>query len=139
MLGSGRSQSISDGEKLARFAISKSQFSRVTKKPKPNLLSPNPHIELSVLRIDDLDESTIKSLGDDVATKRGKEKSLGYAKLKAAQIKANGLTTIADEPPEHHANIAGWSNSDDKAERRRLQLVKAKQLVEESNMVFFEV
>lgn len=60
MLESGRNESIADSELLARFAISKSQFSRVTKKPKPNLLTPNPHIELSVSRIDGLENSVIQ-------------------------------------------------------------------------------
>jgi hypothetical protein len=137
MLESGRDEIIDDSESLARFAISKSQFSRVTNKPKPNLLSPNPHIELSVSRIDGLDKTVIQSIGDGVARSRNKSNSLGYAHLKALKIRTSGLDVFADEGPPHHANITGWSSEGDRTERKRLQLVKAKQLVEISSMQFY--
>lgn len=137
-LESGRELKIEDCEALARFAISKSQFSREQKRPKPNLFTPNPHTELSVSRIDDLDAPIVCDLGNDVAHQRGKEKALGYATLNSSDPRDFGLDVIASEPPMHHANITGWSNHADLAEKKRLQLEKAKALVERCSMVFFE-
>lgn len=93
MLESGRDEEISGSEKLAGFAISKGQFSRVTNRPKPNLLSPAPYVELSLSRIDGLDDRTIQELGDEVAVKRCKERPLGYAKLQAElpRLRPEGL------------------------------------------------
>lgn len=139
MLPSGREKHVADDESLARFAISKSQFSRVTNRPKPNLLSPTPHVELSLSRIDALDSGTIQELGDDVAAKRGKEKALGYAELEAKSPRSVGLDTISDEPPPHHANITGWSDAADPAEKKRMQLEKAKLLVEKCQMRYFQI
>lgn len=137
MLPSGRDKVVENDEALARFAISKGQFSRVTHRPKPNLLSPNPHVELSLSRVDGLEDENIKELGDDVARKRGKEDALGYAELLAASPRLYGLDVIADEPPPHHANITGWSSAEDRAEKKRLQLEKAKLLVEKCQMRYF--
>ena len=137
MLPSGRDEHVADDETLGRFAISKGQFSRVTQRPKPNLLSPTPHVELSLSRIDGLDADQIQQLGDEVAAKRGREKSLGYAELKAKSPRLFGLDVISDELPLHHANITGWSDAEDPAEKKRLQLEKAKQLVERSQMLYF--
>ena len=138
MLPSGRDKVVENDEALARFAISKGQFSRVTRRPKPNLLSPNPHVELSLSRVDDLDDDTIQALGDEVAQKRGRGSALGYAELQAVSPREIGLDVIADEPPLHHANITGWSAADDRAEKKRLQLEKAKLLVEKCQMRYFE-
>ncbi len=78
-----------------------------------------------------------RAIGDGVAILRGKANSLGYAELQTLDIRNLGLDVISDEKPLHHANITAWSSDDDKTERKRLQLVKAKQLVEVSCMKIF--
>jgi hypothetical protein len=141
-LESGRVAQVGDEEALARFAVSKSQFSRLTKRPKPNLLTPNPYIELSVSRIDDLDQNQAQALGDDVAKKLKKSKeakALGYAQLTAKAPRSIGLEVCSAEPPPHHANIVGWSENTDKTEKKRQQLEKAKALVEMCSMHFFDL
>ena len=139
-LESGRAEDVGDQEHLARFAISKSQFSRQSRRPKPALLSPNPYVELSLSRIDGLPSEKVQELGDDVAVKRGKLAALGYAAMKAEMPRAVGLDVIADEPLLHHCNITGWADSTDPAEKKRCQIQTAKALIEEmgdASMNFF--
>ncbi|MCF6312163.1 MAG: hypothetical protein L3J39_06905 [Verrucomicrobiales bacterium] len=99
---------------------------------------PNPHIELSLSRVDDLYQEQVQALGDDVADQRGKPKAWGYARLSAEAPRSLGLDVSSAEPPLHHANIVGWSANTDKAEKKRQQLEKAKALVEMSKMHFFD-
>ncbi len=134
-LQSGRDEAIADNEPLQRAIISKSQFSGTRGRVKPALLSPNPHVELSVSRIGGLGERKIRLLADDVAKKRGKPASLGYGKLRVRAPRCLGLDVVADEPPCHHANIVGWPSDTDPDDQRRRQLQLAKALVEEVELV----
>jgi len=139
-LASGRSAVVADSEILQRALISKSQFIESKKRLKPNVMSPNPHVELPVSRIDNLNDETIRKLADDVARKRGKESSLGYGRrrLTAALPRKFKLDTIPDEPPLHHANIVGWPSDNDPDEQRSRQLELAKLLVEEVELVLWK-
>jgi hypothetical protein len=47
-LPSTRDETVADEEILQRAIISDSQFTRTKNRVKPNLMFPNPHVELSV-------------------------------------------------------------------------------------------
>ena len=134
MLPSGRSPSVSDSELLQRSIISKKQFLSSTKRPKPSLFSPNPHIELSVSRTEGLSPDQAKELADEVAKKRGKDKSLGSSSIKAEAVRSEGLEVQSSEPPLHHANIVGWPSPDDPDAKRLEHLKRAKRLVEHADL-----
>ena len=136
-LPSGRQTVITSEEPLARFAISKSQFTKTTRRPKPNLLSPNPHLALSVMRIEGSCEEEIRKMGNQVGEKRRKN-CYGYTTLTGQGCSEEHLDVEPDEPPLHHANITGWPDDTDLAERKRRQLEIAKRLVEKATpMEFF--
>lgn len=104
---------------------------------RPSLLSPNPHVELSVSRISGLELDEVRELADAVARKRGKEGSLGYGELLAGAARTTSLDVEPDEPPVHHANIAGWPSDSDPDEQRRRQLQVAKALVEQVELILW--
>ena len=136
-LPSGRQAVVTGEEPLARFAISKSQFTKTTRRPKPNLLSPNPHLALSVMRIEGSCEEEIRKMGSEVGEKRRKN-CYGYTTLTGQKCSEERLEVESDEPPLHHANITGWPDDTDPAERKRRQLEIAKRLVEKATpMAFF--
>lgn len=137
-LPSSRDETVADGEALQRAIISKSQFARTKGRVRPALLSPNPHVKLSVSRIDGLDSIEVKELADTVARKRGKEGSLGYGELEAGSARDTGLDIEPDEPPLHHANIVGWPCDSDPDEQRRRQLQVAKALVEKVELKLWD-
>ncbi len=69
------------------------------------------HGEVSVFRIDALDQSAIWEIGSAVAMKR--ERTL-YSRgdTKASDARKVGLDILPDEPPPRHANLVGWPESD---------------------------
>lgn len=137
-LPSGRGEVVGDEECLQRAIISKGQFVKTKGRVKPNLLSPPPSLQLSVTRIDGLNDVAIRDLADDVARQRGKNESLGYGKLYAFTPRKHGLDVIPDEPPLHHANLVGWPADNDPDEQRRRQLQVAKSLVEEVELILWD-
>ena len=137
-LPSGRSDIIGDSETLQRAIISKSQFTRTKRRVKPALLSPNPHVELSVSRIEGLTPLQTRELADEVARKRGKNASLGYGEILPIGVREIGLEVEPDEPPLHHANITDWPSDKDPDEQRRRQLQVVKALVEKVQLKLWD-
>lgn len=134
-LPSGRAEGVAPNKALQRAIVSKRLYFKETLRPKPGLFCPNPHVELSVHRIEDLGEREAKDLADRVAQLRGKDSSLGDSQIRARFVCQEGLGAQPDEPPLHHANIVGWPDDSDPDERKRLQLQIAKRLVESAGLV----
>jgi hypothetical protein len=67
--------------------------------------------EVSVFRIDGLDQTAIWEIGSEVAKKRSRTL---YARgdTKAADARKVGLDVRPDEPPARHANMIGWPDND---------------------------
>jgi hypothetical protein len=101
---------VDDNEKLARYIFSTRHFSREPPRVKTEAYMPS-RGEVSVFRIDRLEQAAIWEIGNEVARKR--ERTL-YARgdTKASEARRVGLDIRPDEPPSRHANLVGWPDND---------------------------
>jgi len=118
MLPSGLPDLVADGEDLARFLTSSSQFNAKGAKPSAFLPAPKSR-ETSVFRHGaepsaELWQIRAKYLG-------GSRINRGAAIVKSSDVRAVGLSVIAGEPPPRHAAIRDWPLDNDP------ELQKAKQ------------
>lgn len=75
--------------------------------------------EVSVFRIDGLDEGAVWKIGSNVALKReqtlharGDTKADEIRAIRADEIRKVRLDIVPHEPPRRHANIVGWPEND---------------------------
>jgi hypothetical protein len=120
---------VDDNEKLARYIFSTRHFSRQPTRVKMEAYMPS-RGEVSVFRINGLDQASIWEIGSDVAKKR--ERTL-YARgdTNAEDVRKIGLNIRPDEPPPRHANIVDWPPDNEKPRQKviALQLAAAATLV----------
>jgi hypothetical protein len=101
---------IAEDELLARFATQRGQFRAGERTVKPDLFTPHPRAELSVMRHRDASTAEIWRVGWATATVQGRT-LYGRAEITAATCHIGGLFVIAspifpDNP--NHADIRGW-------------------------------
>ncbi len=101
---------VDDGESLARFIVSKSEFRPSDMTIKPQAFMPYSRVELSVTRHLECSRPELCQIGRDVAAQR--EKSLyGWSDIFASICRQLGLNVdpqpIPDSNP-NHANITGY-------------------------------
>ena len=96
---------------------------------------PHPRIELSVFRIEGLDQNGVREIGENVATQRGK-RLVGRGDVTAGNIQSIGLRVEPKEPPPRHADIMGWPalSGTPKEDKGRQKLI-AQQIVERAMLV----
>jgi hypothetical protein len=111
---------VDDNEKLARYIFSASHFSRKASRVKAEAYMPS-RGEVSVFRIDGLDQASIWEIGSDIAKKR---KRTLYARgdTKAEDVREVGLNIRPDEPPPCHANIVDWPPDNEKPRQKLIAL-----------------
>jgi hypothetical protein len=122
MLPSGLPNVVADGDDLARFLMSSSQFSSTGVKPAAFLPKEG---ETSVFRHGGQPRAALWQIAATYAA--GQRTLHGAAIVKARHVRAARLDVVASEPPPRHANIVGWawSASDPeigKAERKQQAL-----------------
>lgn len=104
---------------LARFALYNNRIT-TTLVIRPKLFEPNKKLEVSVARIEGLDESAICCLGVDVARKHPDADHLyGWGGLDKEEVYDVGLQIEDDPSPSRHSNIVGWP--EETAHRKMLQ------------------
>jgi hypothetical protein len=109
-LPSGLPESIGDGEDLARFIFSSSQYNALMAKPAVFLPNPKDR-ETSVCRHGREPRQGLWRIGREHAPR---ERTLyGAAVVTARSVRAALLDVIATEPPARHAAIVGWAWHDD--------------------------
>jgi hypothetical protein len=118
MLPSGLPELVADGEDLARFLPSSSQFNSQMAKPSAFLPAPQSR-ETSVFRHGAEPLAELWQIGDEHAA--AGRNIHGAAIVKAHDVRAVGLSVTADEPPPRHAAIRDWPLDNDP------ELQKAKQ------------
>jgi hypothetical protein len=118
MLPSGLPEQVADGEILARFLTSSSQFNSKMVKPSAFLPEPNAR-ETSVFRHDSEPRDILWEIGNEHAA-QGRTIH-GAAMVKAGDARVVGLSVIAYEPPPRHAAIGNWPWIEDDPELRRAQ------------------
>jgi hypothetical protein len=86
------------------------------------------HGQVSVFRINQLDDSAIWKIGSDIALKRGQKlyargdtSTHEIRKIGIDDLRKNMLDVVPNEPPPHHANIVGWPE-DDKPRQKLIAL-----------------
>ena len=101
---------VGANEILSRYIFSTRYFSRHTLRVKAEAYMPS-RGEVSVFRINGLDETAIWDIGCGIAKTR--ERTL-YARgdTKAIEVRRLGLEILPREPPPCHANIVGWPEGD---------------------------
>ena len=122
MLPSGLPEVVANGEDLARFLTSSSQFTAQMAKPAAFLPEPK-HRETSVFRHGADPAAALWAIGDEIVT--GSRTLHGAAIVKAGDVRVEGLNVLAEEPPLRHAAIRGWPWLDNDPE---LQKAKQKEL-----------
>ena len=117
--------SVGESETLARFLTRSKHFnaSGVTR----HAFMPDPHRDLSVSRIDGLNETEIIARG--VAVVEETEASLyGWGRLDVATVLKQGLEVHPAVPPPGHAIIVGWPEEKEGRISIAQQLAKVAQL-----------
>lgn len=115
-------------ESLSRFILSKKYYSIEKKIVKYAAFLPNNNGETSVFRTSGIPDKEIWDIGDrEVSTIRQKP-ILGRADIIAYLVLKKGLEVIPSEPPERHANIAGWPDERSKQRLIALELAAESQL-----------
>lgn len=102
--------SVTPAEPLARFVLTRSHINwedSARPRLRPEAFMPHPRNELSVFRIEGLDQNNVREIGEDVATRRGKT-LIGRGEVTAGNIQSIGLRVEPKEPPPRHADILGW-------------------------------
>ena len=117
MLGSGLSETIDDGEPLARFITSSSHFNAIGVKPAAFLPRRD---ETSVFR---------QQAGPELAILANRHLAqakniFGAAMIAASAVRAAALDVMASEPPPKHANIIGWPSLQNDPELRKAHLLE---------------
>jgi len=124
--------SVTSEEKINRFIFSQRYFNSQTRHISPQAFKPatpqkpeRPEYQTSVYRTQNLDNLEIWSLGDEfVAPKRGMP-ILARGEVQAKIIFDQELQIKPDKSPHpRHANIVGWSESD---EARQMAYLKISQ------------
>jgi hypothetical protein len=118
MLASGLPDFVGDGEHLARFLTSTSQFNAQMVKPAAFLPSTNDR-ETSVFRHGSEPRVALWALGDQHAA--GNRTIYGAAIVTAGDVRVALLDVLADEPPPRHAVIRGWPWLDDDRDLQKAQ------------------
>ena len=103
---------------LARFAHESKRLTSDVVKPK--LFQPNRALEVSVFRIDDLEDEAVTEIGIGVVKDLPNGKKLyGWGAIERSQVTKVGLTVDDDDAPSRHSNIVDWPA--DKAKQLALQ------------------
>ena len=105
MLPSGLPEVVANGEDLARFLTSSSQFKAQLVKPAAFLPAPRDR-ETSVFRHEAQPPAALWAIGDEYVA--GSRNVHGAAIVKAGDVRATGLDVFPEEPPPRHAAIRGW-------------------------------
>jgi hypothetical protein len=107
MLPSGLPDQVSDNEPLALFLTSSGHFSPEKAVVKPAPFMPNPKDgERSVCRHGTEPFAELIRLG---TIYRPDATIYGAGVVLTSVVRGTGLTVEADEPPDRHANIRGWT------------------------------
>lgn len=128
-LPSGLSLSIESGETIARFIRQSNYVAQSTGRIKHSAFLPAPDNDTSTFRVRDLSEQDIRELAVEHVQERAKN---GAAIFSASVVAVAKLYIEAKEPPNRHANIRGWSMSDDRELRKSERKTAAMALAEES-------
>ncbi len=112
------------GELLARYLLSRTQFSSQKRVVKSSAFMPPPSGELSVFRTEGMDAEAVWELGERcVAGPQGRT-LWGRADVLAGDVGEVGLTVDADDDPPRHANIVGWPEEKDAQKMLALELAE---------------
>lgn len=100
---------VSDDELLARYILHKSHIRGGDRSLKPDAFIPHPHTDLSVTRHLMATDGELWSIGQGVATARGKT-LYGRGDFSAATCVGQRLNVEAAPLSENpnHANVGGW-------------------------------
>jgi hypothetical protein len=132
MLASGLPDFVADGENLARFLLSSSQFNAQMAKPAAFLPSARGR-ETSVFRHGSEPRDALWAIGEHVARNRTLH---GAAIVKAGDVRAVSLEVIANEPPPRHAAIRDWPWIDDDPELQKAQQKERAALIASKAVLF---
>jgi hypothetical protein len=132
MLASGLPDLVGDGEGLARFLTSSSQFNAQMAKPAAFLPSVRDR-ETSVFRHAGEPRAALWAIGDEYAA--GGRTIHGAAIVKAGDVRAAQLEVTAEEPPPGHAAIRGWPWLDHDPELQKAQQKERAALVASKAML----
>ncbi len=101
---------VTPDELLSRYILQSNHFRKIDNTVKPDAFIPHPQEDLSVTRHLDLNQSTIWSIGDDVANQRGK--SLYGRAVNQASAYFDQKLEVVPAPVfpsnPNHANVKGW-------------------------------
>ena len=122
MLPSGLAEVVANGEDLARFLTSSSQFNAQMAKPVAFLPAPKDR-KTSGFRQGTEPPAALWAIGEEYVA--GTRTIHGAAIFKARDVRAAGLGVFPEEPPPRHAAIGGWPWLENDPE---LQKAKQKEL-----------
>ncbi len=115
-LPSGLPDFVEDGEDLARFLTSSSQFNTLIVKPAAFMPKDG---QASVFRHGPEPRDSLWQIAIDHAV--GDRTLHGAAVVSAGEVRAASLDVAASEPPPRHANIIGWASSGTDPEAQKAQ------------------
>ena len=116
-------EKIENDEGVTRFAFEKGYFRSSDNSVKPKAFEPSANGEVSVARIDGLQEQGVWELGDEAGQMRPHPKAaIARLDFVASAVAGCALQLKIDEPPVRHALIVGWPDQEE------LRIQKAQEL-----------
>jgi len=112
---------LDDGDIVARFIYSKSQFSKENLRAKPSAFDPSPHASLSVAHSNGLSNDEVWELAKyTLGLQSGRETVYARADLPVTVFSGQGLDAIRDDRPfNRHTSVIGWPVSEDLNEQKQ--------------------
>jgi hypothetical protein len=106
-------ETLEQSSTLSRFIFSRKQYN--VDRPKPNaFLPPSTNLAISAIWIDNLSDTEIWRIGDDVVGRARNKPALARADIEAKILADVSLTILPDpEPHPRHVNILGWPTEKD--------------------------
>jgi len=109
---------VEPSETLSHYIYSRSQFSKT--KVKYSAFMPPGNKELSVFRIDGLNETQIWDIGDKIRDKPSKAR----ADITGEQVSSTGLKCDPNDDPPGHVNIIGWPDDESAIKLNAIELAE---------------
>jgi len=119
---------VAASEQIARYILSKRQFSASNRTVKYGAYLPAPDGETSVYRISNLSDDAIWTIGQEYVAKSSSRSLYGRGDTAAEVIMTTGLDIVPEVTPHPlHANIVNWPSEKD--ERKILAIEIANEAV----------
>jgi len=108
------SATVEESECITRYIFEKKRYSKVNKRVKYKAFIPPPNGQMSIYRIDELEDATIWELAREYVEPQYGKRALARADTSAEKVFAESLSIVPNvDPHPRHAEMTGWPSNED--------------------------